>query len=135
MKELKRFGVSIESDLLSRFDRFIRKQGYTNRSEAIRDLIRELLLKREDVPKKTVVGILSVVYDHHVPNLINQLIELQHAFLGEITSTLHIHLDRHHCLEVLVVRDQAGRIQKLHDAVKSLKKVEHVSLSFTTEGF
>jgi CopG family nickel-responsive transcriptional regulator len=128
MKPLKRFGISIEADL-------IRSRGYSNRSEAIRDLIRDRLVQKEEIPEKTVVGVLSIVYDHHVPNLVNRLTELQHGFLEAIVSTLHIHLDHKHCLEVLVMRDKARRIQQLSDSISSQRKVEHVRLTFTTEGF
>jgi CopG family nickel-responsive transcriptional regulator len=135
MKPLRRFGVSIDGDLIERFDRLIQSQGYVNRSEAIRDLIRDRLVQKEEIPEKTVIGILSVVYDHHVPNLVNRLTELQHGFLDGIISTLHIHLDHQHCLEVLVIRDRAGRIQQLCDSIASQRRVEHVRLTFTTAGF
>src|SRR3989338_4060082 len=100
-----RFGVSLDEKLLDGFDRLISKKGYTNRSEAIRDLIRDSLVKDEwEEGDKETVGTITLVYDHHTRELTHTLTDLQHHHHKSIISTTHIHLDQHNCLEVLVVK-------------------------------
>src|SRR5260370_31282684 len=102
MSELSRIGVAIDSDLLKKFDRLIASRGYTNRSEAFRDLIRdELVQKSWESPDSQVVGTVTLVYDHHVRMLNEKLTDMQHEFHRSILSTLHVHLDHDNCLEVL----------------------------------
>lgn len=135
MSELSRIGVAIDTGLLTKFDRLIGKRGYTNRSEAFRDLIREALVERAaQSPDTPVIGAVTVVYDHHVPRLNEKLTEIQHHFHQSILSTLHVHLDHDHCLEVLVVRGKAGEVRKVADAIISTKGVKHGQLSLTTAG-
>src|SRR6266480_7883594 len=105
MSGLSRIGVAIDTDLLSRFDRLIGRRRYTNRSEAFRDLIRDALVEQTwESPDSQVVGTVTLVYDHHVRLLSEKLTDVQHDFHRLILSTLHVHLDHDHCLEVLVVR-------------------------------
>ncbi len=135
MGELSRIGVAIDSDLLERFDRLIASRGYTNRSEAFRDLIRDELVERTwESPQSPVVGTVTLVYDHHVRLLSEKLTELQHNFHRSILSTLHVHLDHDHCLEVLVVRGQAGQVRQVADALISTKGVKHGRLTMTASG-
>ena len=135
MSDLSRIGVAIDSDLLERFDRLIEQRGYTNRSEAFRDLIRdELVQKMWESPDSDVVGTVTLVYDHHVRMLNDKLIDLQHDFHRSILSTLHVHLDHDNCLEVLVVRGKAGTVRKIADALISTKGVKHGRLTITTSG-
>lgn len=135
MSELSRIGVAIDSELLDKFDQLIAKRGYTNRSEAFRDLIRdELVQKHWESPESNVVGTVTLVYDHHVRMLSDRLTDLQHEFHRSILSTLHVHLDHDHCLEVLVVRGKAGAVKKIADALISTKGVKHGRLSITTDG-
>ena len=135
MSDLSRIGVAIDSDLLERFDRLIEQRGYTNRSEAFRDLIRdELVQKMWESPDSDVVGTVTLVYDHHVRMLNDKLIDLQHDFHRSILSTLHVHLDHDNCLEVLVVRGKAGTVRKVADALISTKGVKHGHLTITTSG-
>jgi CopG family transcriptional regulator, nickel-responsive regulator len=135
MSALSRIGVAIDSDLLSRFDTLIAKRGYTNRSEAFRDLIRdELVQKSWESPESNVVGTVTLVYDHHVRMLNEKLTDLQHEFHRSILSTLHVHLDHDNCLEVLVVRGKAGVVQKIADTLISTKGVKHGRLTLTTSG-
>lgn len=135
MSELSRIGVAIDSDLLDTFDRLIAQRGYTNRSEAFRDLIRdELVEKTWESPDSPVVGTVTLVYDHHVRMLSDRLMDLQHDYHKSILSTLHVHLDHDNCLEVLVVKGKAGAVRKIADALISTKGVKHGRLTITTSG-
>src|SRR5579864_9034364 len=132
MSELSRIGVAIDSELLDQFDQLISKRGYTNRSEAFRDLIRdELVQKAAESPDSSVVGTVTLVYDHHVRMLSDKLIDLQHEHYRAILSTLHVHLDHDNCLEVLVVRGRAAAVHKIADALISTKGVKHGRLTIT----
>ena len=135
MSELSRIGVAIDTDLLDQFDRLIEKRGYTNRSEAFRDLIRdELVQKSWESPESNVVGTVTLVYDHHVRMLNERLTDMQHEHHRSILSTLHVHLDHDNCLEVLVVRGKAATVQKIADTLISTKGVKHGRLTLTTSG-
>jgi len=135
MSELSRIGVAIDSDLLDQFDQLIAKRGYTNRSEAFRDLIRdELVQKSWESPESNVVGTVTLVYDHHVRMLNEKLTDMQHEFHRSILSTLHVHLDHDNCLEVLVMRGKAAAVQKIADSLISTKGVKHGRLTLTTSG-
>ncbi|MDQ2898572.1 MAG: nickel-responsive transcriptional regulator NikR [Acidobacteriota bacterium] len=135
MGDLSRIGVAIDSDLLEKFDRLIGTRGYTNRSEAFRDLIREELVEKAwESPESPVVGTVTLVYDHHVRQLNDKLTDLQHDHHQVILSTLHVHLDHDNCLEVLVMRGKAKAVQKIADALISTKGVKHGRLTITTSG-
>jgi CopG family transcriptional regulator, nickel-responsive regulator len=132
MEKITRFGVSIEPDLLKKFDKIIKMEGYTNRSEAIRDLVRKNLIREENKnPNSESIGTLTMIYDHHTGNLTNKLLDLQHDHTKEILSTTHIHIDHNNCLEVLVLKGKTGKIQKLADNIKSLKGIKHGELVIT----
>jgi CopG family nickel-responsive transcriptional regulator len=134
-ESLTRFGVSIESKLLAQFDRLIGKRGYRNRSEAIRDLIRDRLVDEEwGAGNREVVGTLTLIYDHHTRELQAKMTELQHRYHAHVLSTLHVHLDHHNCLEVLVVRGRPREVRALSDGLLSLKGVKHGNLSASTSG-
>src|SRR5438034_10816096 len=118
MSDLSRIGVAIDSELLEKFDELINKRGYTNRSEAFRDLIRdELVQKTWESPESNVVGTVTLVYDHHVRMLSETLTGRQHDFHRSIMSTLHVYLDHDNCIEVWAALGQAGTVQKLACAV------------------
>ena len=135
MGQLSRIGVAIDSDLLGKFDELISQRGYTNRSEAFRDLIRdELVEKSWQTPASNVVGTITLVYDHHVRQLSDKLTDLQHEHHHQVLSTLHVHLDHNNCLEVIVVKGKAGLVQKLADSLISAKGVKHGRLTITTSG-
>jgi CopG family nickel-responsive transcriptional regulator len=135
MGELSRIGVAIDSDLLEKFDHLIGQRGYTNRSEAFRDLIRdELVEKAWESPESQVVGTVTLVYDHHVRLLNEKLTDLQHDHHKQILSTLHVHLDHDNCLEVLVVRGRAGDVRRIADVLISTKGVKHGRLTITSTG-
>ena len=135
MALITRFGVSIEESLLKNFDRLISRKGYQNRSEAIRDLIRDSLVKEEwKEGKKEMAGTITMVYNHHTRELSRILTQMQHDQYQTILSTLHIHLDEHNCLEVLVVRGRGEEIQKISDRLIGTRGVKHGKLSLTTTG-
>jgi len=131
-EELKRFGVSMESSLLDRFDRYTRAHAYTNRSEAIRDLIRRALVDEEWVEDRETVGAINIVYDHHVPELAMKINHLQHEFPGQVISSLHVHLDHQTCMEVIVARGKALEIKALADRLIALRGVVHGTLTGST---
>ncbi len=135
MAEIVRFGISIDDKLLKSFDRLIEEKGYLNRSEAIRDLIRASLveLKWERGEEET-VGTVTLVYNHHVHDLADKLTEHQHSHHDQVVSTLHVHLDAHNCLEVLVVRGKAREVKKIADELIGVKGVKHGKLVMTTTG-
>ena len=136
MENITRFGVSIEPELLKKFDKLIKKKGYTNRSEAIRDIIRKnLITEKTQDPQDEAIGTLTMIYDHHTGNLTNRLLDIQHEHTKEILSTTHIHIDHHNCLEVLVLKGKTGNIQKLADNIKSLKGIKHGELVITKKSF
>jgi len=134
MARLIRFGVSLEKELSDRFDRHIKEKLYTNRSEAIRDLLREELVKKEWHLGKEVAGAVTMIYDHHKRDLVNRLMDIQHNFLHEIVSTQHIHIDHHNCLEIIAVKGSPQKVQALADFLKSTKGVKHGTLSMTSTG-
>jgi CopG family nickel-responsive transcriptional regulator len=135
MSELARIGVAIDSLLLRKFDSLIGERGYTNRSEAFRDLIREELVQKSwESPDADVVGTVTLVYDHHVRMLSEKLTSMQHDHHKNILSTLHVHLDHDNCLEVLVVKGKAKNVQKIADALISTRGVKHGRLTLTTTG-
>jgi CopG family nickel-responsive transcriptional regulator len=134
MSELVRFGVSLEKSLLERFDVLIREKQYTNRSEALRDLIREELVQREWREDSDVAGAITLIYDHHKRDVLSKVTDTQHGFQGVIISTQHIHLDHHNCLEIVAARGKAEEVQKLADALRSIKGVRHATLSMSSTG-
>jgi len=132
MPHVVRFGVSLEEPLLAQWDTLVKKKGYTNRSEALRDLIRSELVGQEWVEGKEVVGSVTLVYDHHKRELVRKLTSLQHDFGGVILASQHIHIDHHHCLEIIAVKGSPGRIRELSDALRGTKGVKHGALSMST---
>lgn len=134
MPQLIRFGVSLEKELFDPFDKRIKKKGYTNRSEAIRDLIREDLVEVEWQEGKEVAGAITLVYDHHRRDLLNRLMDIQHDHHVNILSTSHIHLDHHNCLEVVVTKGDPKAVKELYEALKTLKGIKHVGMAMSTMG-
>lgn len=129
---LVRFGVSMPQSLVERFDRKLERQGYENRSEAIRDLVRKSLLEEDGMDAgESVAGTIVMVYDHHSAELPARLMELQHDHHSDIISNLHIHLNHDQCLEVIVVRGSLSRLRKLHQAIQIQKGVLFAELSVT----
>ena len=134
MSDLVRFGISLEKELLDRFDKLIHLQGYSNRSEAIRDLIRESLVKKEWAKGEEVAGTITLVYDHHQRELINKLTDIQHDFHQIILSSQHIHLDHDNCLEVVIAKGNPEKIENLAHKLKSTRGVKYGELIMATTG-
>lgn len=125
MEQVQRIGISLESSLLGEFDKFIKTQGYSSRSEAIRDLIRDRITRDQLAkPETEAVAAVFVVFDHHQAQLAQKLIELQHSHLLKTISSMHIHIGHHDCLEVILLRGKVGEITKLGDRIVSLKGVK-----------
>ncbi|MGA7158171.1 MAG: nickel-responsive transcriptional regulator NikR [Acidobacteriaceae bacterium] len=134
MPQLSRTGVSLDEDLLKEFDQLITRRGYENRSEAIRDLIREALLAENVSSNKPVVGTLTLVYDHHVPNLSEKLTAAQHSAGAMILAATHVHLDHNYCLEVIIMKGHSSALQDLAHRILALRGVELGKLVLTTSG-
>lgn len=125
MEQIERVGVSLDKKLLSTFDKLIAKQGYGSRSEAIRDLIRQRISsERLSNPKARAVATVLLVYDHHSTKLMEKVTDLQHSHILQTISSMHIHLDEHDCLEVIVLRGRVGEINKMAENIVSLKGVK-----------
>jgi len=130
MSKIERVGVALDSNLLAEFDQLIRSKGYPNRSEAVRDLIRAKLTETAlEVPDAYAIGSVFLVYDHHEAKVAEQLTHLQHTHLLTVIASIHVHLDHHNCLEVIVLKGRVAEIQKLADQMTSLKGVKLGRLS------
>ncbi len=136
MAETVRFGVSIDERLLDSFDKMIGAKGYSNRSEAVRDLIRNALVDDQwsHDDEEEMVGTVSLVFNHHTRELSDKLTEHQHSHHQNIVSALHVHLDAHNCLEVVVLKGKAKEIRRLADELIGTKGVKHGRLMTTTSG-
>ena len=134
MSSLIRTGISLDRELLERFDRMIEQKGYSNRSEAIRDIVRDHFVEEDVVSNKAVVATLTLVYDHHQPKLSEQLIEAQHNYKGQVLASTHVHLDHHNCLEVIILRGRGTEAKAFADRLLSLKGVKHGRLVLTNAG-
>ena len=132
---LTRFGVAVDEDLLAKFDHLVARSGARNRSEAIRDLIRQRLVSDQwQAGDEETVGTITLVYSHEIHELTERLTEAQHHDHDAIISTMHIHLDQHHCLEVLVVKGKARRIKAIAERLIATKGVVHGTLTTTGAG-
>lgn len=134
MEQMARFGVSLQPQLLERFDREIRKRKYGNRSEAIRDLIRDFLVEHEWKENRKVIGTITLLFDHHVRDLTRVLTEQQHQHHSKVLSTLHVHLDERHCLEVLVIKGSSKEVREMADRLIGTRGVLHGKLTATSMG-
>jgi CopG family transcriptional regulator, nickel-responsive regulator len=134
MPKLVRTGLSLEGELLEQFDKVIASKGYRNRSEAIRDLIRESLVADDRAHNRVIVGTLTMVYDHHRPKLADQLIELQHHAHGKVLAATHVHLDHRNCLEVVIMKGRSAEIKELAEMMLSTRGVKHGKLVVTSNG-
>ncbi len=132
MADLIRTGVSIESDLLEKFDKLIERRGYGNRSEALRDLIREALVNDKVSENRPVVATLSMVYDHHRPELSAKLNAAQHHHHGNVLAATHVHLDEHNCFEVIIMKGKSNEVKHLSDHMLSMRGVKHGKLVMTS---
>lgn len=134
MSELERLSFSMDQQLAERLDRLVRQSGYANRSEFIRDLIRGELVKQQWDRNHEVVGTITLIYDHHVPGLTETLVALQHDHHTAVLASTHVHLDRHLCAEMLLVKGKAGRVKQIADMMRRPKGVLHSELSMSSTG-
>ena len=134
MGQTIRFGVSLNSELLEKFDALCEEKSYQTRSEAIRDLIRKAFVKKEWQADKEVMGVISLVYDHHQHKLQDKVTEVQHGYHHHIVSTTHVHMDHDNCLEVIIVRGKAKEIQELSDKLVALRGVRDGHLAMSSTG-
>jgi CopG family nickel-responsive transcriptional regulator len=134
MADLVRTGLSLERDLLEKFDKSIVKRGYQNRSEAVRDLIREHLVSEEGDKNAMIAATLTMVYDHHRPNLTERLTEIQHQAHAQVLAATHVHLDHHNCLEVVIMKGPSAALRSIADQILSLRGVKHGKFVITTTG-
>lgn len=135
VSELARIGIAIPEDLLEQFDKLIADRSYENRSEAFRDLIRnELVNEISAAPDAEVCGTVTLIYDHHVRQLMDKLTDVQHRYHQAILSTVHVHLDHNNCLEVILVRGKSSLVRKLANALIATKGVKHGRFMLTTSG-
>ncbi len=134
MHKTVRFAVSLDQRLLDDFDRILVNTQYATRSEAVRDLIRDRLVGENWDAKQDTVGTITIVYDHHVHDLTEKLTSLQHDYHKLILSTMHVHLDHDHCIEVLVVKGKGKAVRTVADSLISTKGVKHGKLTMTTAG-
>ena len=132
MSSLIRTAISLDRDLLREFDQIIEEKGYSSRSEAIRDLVRDLSVKTDIARNRVIVATLTLVYDHHQPQLSEQLIEAQHHYEGKVLATTHVHLDARNCLEVIILKGRGSDVQRFADHLLSLRGVKHGKLVMTT---
>ncbi|AFL94757.1 nickel responsive regulator [Thermococcus cleftensis] len=133
--KITRFGVSVPDELLRKFDRIIEEKGYVNRSEAIRDMMRDFIIRHEwETGDAEVAGTITMLYNHDEADVVKELLDLQHDYLHEIISSIHVHMDEHNCLEVIIVKGKASRIKEIADRLLSLKGVKHGKLVMTGTG-
>lgn len=134
MSKLVRFGVSLEEELLKKFDLLIKEKNYSNRSEAFRDLIRQELITKEWDLDAEIAGAITLIYDHHHRELLNKITDIQHDSQKVIISTQHVHLDHDNCLEIIAVRGKPGQVRKLAEQLKAIKGIKHATLSMSSTG-
>lgn len=131
---LVRFSVSMDEKLLTRFDEYLDRRGYSNRSEAVRDFIRNVLVNEEWEQDSEVVGVVTLVYNHHQPQLQEKITELQHEYHHHITSTTHVHMDHDNCLEVTIVKGRASQVRELAEKLIALRGVKNGNLTMSSTG-
>ena len=134
MAGMRRFGVSVDNDLLSKFDRLIAAKGYANRCEALRDLMRKALIEKAWDQNVPTVATVTLVYDHHDPGLEAELTEIQHHHHDLVVAAMHSHLDEEDCLEVVILKGKARSIQHLADELIAAKGVKHGDMVLTAGG-
>jgi CopG family nickel-responsive transcriptional regulator len=124
----------MDEKLLGQFDEYLVRRKYSNRSEAIRDLIRSVLVNEEWEQDSEVVGVVTLVYNHHQPQLQEKITELQHEYHHQITSTTHVHMDHHNCLEVTIVKGRASQVRELAEKLIALRGVKNGNLTMSSTG-
>jgi CopG family nickel-responsive transcriptional regulator len=135
MSDLVRISISLEQGLAQRLERLVRGSRYTNRSEFVRDLVRQRLVEQEwAAARHAVVATITLVYDHHVRELVGRLTHIQHDYPGQILATTHVHLSHELCAEMIMVRGKPARIRQLADELRQQRGVLHATLASATTG-
>lgn len=135
MGSLRRMSITIDEELAEMFERLLKRKGYSNRSEAVRDLVRRALVEQQwEEGQKTTVGTLTIVYDHGRPELARRLLEAGHEAHNMVMATMHVHLDETYCLEVMALKGKASKVRKYADQALGAKGVKHGDLVMTTMG-
>jgi len=134
MSSLVRFSLSMEKDLLDRLEKLVKNSKYANRSEFIRDMIRNRLVEHEWKRDQEVVGTVTIIYDHHTRELNRKLTDLQHHHIHMILATTHVHLDEHMCAEMILAKGRAGQIEEIADLLRQQKGVLHAVLAVSSTG-
>ncbi|MFC1898402.1 nickel-responsive transcriptional regulator NikR [Candidatus Cloacimonadota bacterium] len=134
MSDLVRFGVSLDKELLKKFDEHIKQNSYSNRSNAIADIIRDQLIEQEWASNEIVTGVITMVFDHHQRGLSNTLTNIQHDHHDLIISSQHIHLDHDNCFEIIVVKGHSNELKELCNKLKAAKGVKHARVNLATTG-
>ncbi len=132
MADLVRFGVSLDKELLEKFDRHIKGKKYPTRSKAIADLMRKEFVKHKWRTGKEIAGAIVFIYNHHKRNVVDKIIDIQHDFGNIVISTQHVHLSHDECLEIIVVKGKPKQVESLADSISSIKGVEHCTVAFTS---
>ena len=133
-KKVERASISLPKHLLEKFDRLIVKKGYANRSEALRDLIRNLLIEEEWNENAEIVATVTLIYNHHTSDLLDKLTDVEHENIGNIISTMHIHIDTDNCLEVLCLKGNYSVVKGIGDKLISQKGVKYGKIVMATTG-
>ena len=135
MEKTVRFSISINAELLQKFDEAIRERMYTNRSKAIGDLIRDFIVEREwESSEREVMGSLTLIYDHETRGIVDRLTDIQHKKYPNVISTVHLHLDEHNCMEVLAIKGFPDEVREISDRLISCRGVKHGKLVMTSTG-
>mgnify|MGYP005839495053 CR=1 FL=1 len=134
MSTLARVSLSIEQPLLDKLERLVKRSGYSNRSEYVRDMIRDRLVEAEWGDDHDVVGTVTLIYDHHAHGLSDRLTHLQHHHHNEVLAATHVHLDEHLCAEMILLRGRAKHLRALADQIRQQKGVLHAELSMSSTG-
>jgi len=129
-----RFSISIEKELVKEFDRYLKAKGYSNRSEAIRDLLRRVIVEEEWEKGEFVYAGITLVYDHTQREVVDKVTDIQHEFHKNIISAQHVHIDEKNCLEIIAVKGRAEEIKKLYNRLEKEKKIKHIAIARSTTG-
>lgn len=129
-----RFSISLEKELVREFDRYLKTRGYSNRSEAIRDLLRRVIVEEEWQKNEFVYAGITLVYDHTQREVVDRVTDIQHEFHKNIISAQHIHIDEKNCLEIIAVKGKAEEIKKLYNRLEEEKKIKHIAIAKSTTG-
>ncbi len=129
-----RFSISLEKELVKEFDRYLKVKGYSNRSEAVRDLVRKVLVEEEWEANKYVYAAITIVYDHTQREAVDRITDIQHEYHKNIISAQHVHIDEKNCLEIIAVKGRAEEIRKLYYRLEREKKIKHIAIARSTAG-